>query len=113
VAYNYRGDARRIDQKPIRAGILIIARQCKRDGDVEALANDVRTAEIRENSDANTWDVTATIPNASPQSLESSLDLNTGAPAARRVNGAPYVPDRFTVNGRDISAQIFESSGAR
>jgi hypothetical protein len=106
VVYQYRGPQTRIEQKPIRAGVLLLCDHCANDGDFTNLIDRARMANIVQKLDGDAWDVQAQV--GTNLSLESALNLKTGHPTIRRVDGKDYVPDRFSVNGRDLAAQILD-----
>ena len=104
VAYHYQGDARSFEHSgPIRAGVIIFAKRCETDAQFVDLMEQVRTAKVSSNPDNNLWDVTATIGG---HALQSTLSLKTGRPDLRRVDGKDFRPQPFTVNGRDLAAEI-------
>jgi hypothetical protein len=113
VAYHYRGEAKKIEQKIVRAGLLVLASHCNGDGDLAALATESRNAEIHHDMTGNNWGARAIVPTSTRVTLEAGLDVSTGAPVFRMVNGVSYCPERFTVNARDINAELFGSPGGR
>jgi hypothetical protein len=107
VAYHYQGEARMFDRAngPVCAGVIILARHCESDGEFQALMREVRDAQPKSSMapDGAVWDVSATIGG---HTLESSLSFKTDRPTIRRVDGVDYKPQLFTVNGRDMGAEL-------
>lgn len=103
VAYHYQREPRTFTG-PVRAGVLIVAGKCETDAQFAALMDQVRTARFSgDDKSTASWDVTA---NVGGHVLESELSLKTGGPIARRVDGHEHQPAVFTVNGRDLAAEI-------
>jgi hypothetical protein len=110
VAYHYRGESRALKEKMIRAGVAVICRRCGNDEQFDSLLRDAKAALIDQSLDDDVWRVRLTEPGdrQNPKSVLVSLDLATGRPADRRVDGADYVVDRLSVNGRDLAAEILD-----
>ena len=71
---------------------------------MKSLMESIRKAKIEQTGDGSGWDVRAAVPGI--ESLEAELDFQTGHPSVRRVDGTDFRPDLFSVNGRDLAAQI-------
>lgn len=106
VVYQYRGPETSIQQKPVRCGVLILSDHCATQDDFVRLLNRAKAAKIDQKLKGEIWDVAARIDKT--PDLESALNLKTGHPEIRRVDGKDYVPERFTVNGRDLAAEILD-----
>jgi hypothetical protein len=104
VVYQYQGTEKKITQKPIRAGVLILCARCTNETELTSLMESVRKTKIEQSRDDNAWDVRAAAPGI--KSLEAALDLQSGHPSIRRVGNTDFQPDLFSVNGRDLAAGI-------
>jgi hypothetical protein len=108
IAYHYRGEPRTFDRSAIRggvrAGVLIVAGRCESDNQFNAMMNQVRSAKLNDtDSKDDAWHVTAEVGG---HTLESELSFKTGRPTLRRVDGQDYRPAVFSVNGRDLAAEL-------
>jgi hypothetical protein len=110
AVYHYRGESRTLKEKMLRAGVTLICRRCDNDDQFNSLLRDAKAARIDQSLDHNVWQVRITEPGdrQNPKSLLVSLDLATGRPVDRSVDGADYVVDRLTVNGRDLAVEILD-----
>jgi hypothetical protein len=104
VVYQYQGSEKKITQRPIRAGVLILCARCTDESDLRSLMESIRKTKIEQARDDNSWDVRAAVPGA--KNLEAALDLKEGHPSVRRVDGRDFQPDLFSVNGRDLATEI-------
>jgi hypothetical protein len=111
VVYHYRGEAKEIQQKVVRAGIMILCDHCDGDADLLQLMKRLKEAPIKQSTSGDVWTVGAKILGAKPETLGAALDFKTGQPAMREVNEQPFQPELFSVNGLDINKQIFGSGG--
>jgi hypothetical protein len=89
--------------------------------DTKVAEDFIRRAVARQEMDPNSprtdqelnhdlWRVKLTEPGdaGNPQSALVSMNLVTGRPLDRRMDGAEYVVDRFSVNERDLAAEILD-----
>lgn len=110
VAYHYRGESRSLKEKMLRAGVALICRRCESDAQFDSLMRDAKSARIDQELDHDVWRVQLREigDRQNPKSVLVSLNLVTGRPVDRRVDGAEYVVDRLSVNGRDLAAEILD-----
>jgi hypothetical protein len=88
--------------------MLIRAAACESDADAHALVDSVRSATIADDIKGGRWTVTARVSDAVSQAaleLSAGLDIATGSPVSRRINGAELPGGVFNLNGRDIAAE--------
>jgi hypothetical protein len=114
VAYHYQGAPRTFSPSdgPVRAAIFIVCRRCESDAQFEALIADARNAqatitEQSATSGAPSWDARLKMAGH-----ELEVSLQSGRPVVRRVDNEDYRPQTFTVNGRDLAAELLNLAPA-
>lgn len=109
VAYHTRGyDGYRYPPF-LRGGVLILAAECEDDAAFAKFVASARDWKVDEQMENGIWKAVAsgpsvTKPDAST-SLSASLDIAKRAVVDRSVDGKAFVPDIFSVNGRDLAAE--------
>lgn len=116
VAYHSRGKDGVTPVKLLRSGVIILARECASEEEFARFFQEARSWKIEGAMEGDIWKVTASgpSPNAmgSSLTLTAALDIPGKRTAQRLVNGLPYDGSRvFTVNDRDLAAQILASRG--
>lgn len=107
VAYHYRGPAKQIKERAIRAGVLLAVRRCVDDEAFKRFRHDFEKAEIRENMAGPVWTVSASVNSTT---LESALDLVHNRAVNRRVNGKLVNYKGLRLNGEDLGAKIWNKN---
>jgi hypothetical protein len=97
AAYHYAGDATKLANDHVRVGIVMVA---ETGGDVQALVERVRKADIKDELTANEWKASARI---GALTLEAARDPKARATLYRRVNGAEPQIQVLNVNGEDMT----------
>ena len=69
-------------------------------------------AKITDATASQQWQVSVKLTNPDVE-LSAALDLETGKPSSRTVNGEPIRLETFSVNDRDIASEILTPPGAR
>jgi hypothetical protein len=105
VAYHYAGQNRLIPAAPVRVAILIKASSCSLETDLVGLSESIHSAQISDRATGQTWSVSAQFL-AENLLLSAGLDLHSGRPIARQVNGTDLANDEFTINGNDIAGRL-------
>ena len=103
VVHHYRGDTRKLAERSIRCGLLLLAERCEADADLASLQKRAAQIEILDKTLDGIWQVRA---RSGAVELEAGLDLNKKKIAARRVNGQDWQPAVLTVNGLDLAAEF-------
>lgn len=111
AVYHYRGTPKKLlPRNPVRVGVLVLAGDCPDAAAEAALVARVKSADISSQVEGGVWTATVKLTGESPHTLEAVLDFSTRAPAGRKIDGRPFVPSRFTVNGRDLAAELLEAA---
>jgi hypothetical protein len=103
AAYHYRGLARQLSDRHVRAGLLILAGRCDTDAQLAALIRQAAKARIDEKADADKWEVSAHVGDLL---LEAGRDLKKRRPLYRRVNGRQVKVQGCRVNGTELSRML-------
>jgi hypothetical protein len=104
VAYHHSGPEKKLDDRHVRVGVLILARRCDGDAPFAALLKQARQAVIEQRADSSAWRVSARVGG---RTLEAARDLKKGRPLYRRVDGREVTTPVFSVNGEDWAAKIW------
>ncbi|MGH7179608.1 MAG: hypothetical protein ACREJC_19695, partial [Tepidisphaeraceae bacterium] len=108
VAYHYKGDRHKMPDEACRVGVIMLASEITTPAAIESLATRAASAKIESQTNGNLWRVRLvddqTTLEAGLNTLGSGAHLNV----ARRINGQDYDPAVFTVNGRDVAADLLD-----
>jgi len=108
--YHYRGALEKLSPKnPVRVGALVLAADCPTDAAEAALLTRMKSAKISSETGGTLWTVDARLAGDPPLRLEAALDFSKHAPDGRKIDGQPFAPPRFTVNGRDLAAELLDA----
>jgi hypothetical protein len=97
VAYHHRGDARKLDEKHLQAGVLLVAAKCATDEGLQDLVNRVHGAELEAHAGKGVVLARAVVDD---HRLELAHDAKTREPAWRKVDGEAVPVELFTVDGK-------------
>src|SRR5262249_53913934 len=104
VVYHHTGPEKKLDEKHIRVGVLILAGRCEGDASFAALLKQARDAVIKQAADSSAWQVSARVGG---RTLAAARDLKKGRPLYRRVDGREVTRPLFSVNGVDWATKIW------
>jgi hypothetical protein len=102
VVHHFRGSARKLKEKDVRCGLLLLAARCESEAEFTAFLKRAAQVEVAETTQDGVWLVKA---RSGAVELEAGLDLNQKQIALRRVNGREWQPEVLTVNGRNLVAE--------
>ena len=105
VVYHYKGPEKKLEEKHIKVGVLILAGRCEGDAAFVALLKQAREAQIEQTADASAWKVSARVGECK---LEAARDLKKPRPLYQRVDGQEITRSVFSVNGEDWAAKIWK-----
>ncbi|HTB79266.1 MAG TPA: hypothetical protein VK717_00105 [Opitutaceae bacterium] len=109
--YHYRGPPKKLSPKnPVRVGVLVLAGDCPDAPAEAALVARVKSADISSQVEDSVWTATVKLAGEAPHTLEAALDFSTHTSTGRKIDGRPFVPPRFTVNGRDLAAELLDAA---
>lgn len=101
VVHHYRGLARKLDEKSVRCGLILLTARCENDAEFAGFMNRAAQIKLSEITRDGVWQVNA---KSGAVELEAGLDLNQKQIALRQVNGRVWKPEVLSVNGRDLAA---------
>jgi hypothetical protein len=87
-----------VPDAPIRAGVLVLARECPSPAFLQSWNSELHTALLNETYEAGMWSVTFS---DGPHAVQAVLNVPRHRVEHRAVNGAEYQPVVFTINGED------------
>jgi hypothetical protein len=102
AVYHYRGPARKLTERTVRCGLILLAARCETQADFTAFLKRAAQVELIESTQNGVWQVKA---KSGAVDLEAGLDLNQKQIALRRVNGRAWQSEVLSVNGRDLTAE--------
>ena len=92
-----------IPDAPIRAGILLLVRDCPTPEFPISWNSELHAASLTQSNDNGLWSATFT---HNAQQLLATLNLSSHRPDRRTINGVDYQPSVFTLNGEDKTALL-------
>lgn len=101
VVQHYRGSTRKLTEKNVWCGLIMLAARCETDGEFTAFLKRAANIKLAESRRDGVWQVKA---KSGAVELEAGLDLDAKQIALRRVNGRASQPQVLSVNGRDLAA---------
>jgi len=104
VAYQYRGRAKRLADKHVGFGILILARKCESSEALSALVREAREAKIQDTRARDLWSVRADVEG---RSLFISRDVKKNQLVSREVDGKQENPATLSLNAKDLAGEIW------
>jgi hypothetical protein len=111
VAYHARGHEGVKLRSSLLSGVLILATECATEEEFAKFFADAQAWKVEDAKEGGLWKATASGPSLSGASattaLAATLDLPGRIPVNRWVNGAPYQTEAFTINGHNISSDIW------
>ncbi len=105
VVYHYTGPEKKLEDKHIKVGVLILAARCEGDAAFAALQKQAREAAIEQTADAAAWKFSARV---GERTLEAARDLKKPRSLYQRVDGQEMTRPVFSVNGEDWAAKIWK-----
>jgi len=105
VVYHYTGPEKKLEDKHIKVGVLILAGRCESNVAFFALLKQAGDAAIEQTADASAWKVSARV---GERTLEAARDLKKPRPLYQRVDGQEMTRSVFSVNGADWAAKIWK-----
>ena len=104
VVYHYAGPEKKLDDRHLHVGVLMLAGQCEGEAQFAALLGQARDAVIEQAVNASAWKVSARVGG---RTLEAGCDLKKGRPMHRRVDGRELPRPVLSINGEDWATQIW------
>jgi len=101
AVHHYCGPARKLEEKSLRCGLIMMAAQCETEAEFTVFLKRVVETKLVQSTQHGVWKVKAT---SGAAELEAGLDLDRKQIALRQVNGRPWQSEVLTVNGRDLAA---------
>jgi hypothetical protein len=99
VAYHLnQSKAMSMPDAPIRAGVLVLARECPSPAFLQSWNSELHAALLNETYEAGMWSVTFS---DGPHAVQAVLNVARHRVEHRAVNGAEYQTAVFTLNGED------------
>jgi hypothetical protein len=105
IVYHYNGPEKKLEDKHIKVGVLILAGRCEGNAAFAELLKQAREAAIEQTADASAWKVSARVGG---RTLEAARDLKKPRPLYQRVDGQETTRPVFSVNGEDWAAKIWK-----
>jgi len=102
-AYHYRGPTIKMNDTPVRAGLLLLARRCDSPEQYHQWLQQLAATPIDQSADPHTWRATAHVGDTT---LSVTLDEKKAGPSEAQVQGKDVEPKTLEINGRDLSAEI-------
>jgi hypothetical protein len=105
IVYHYKGPEKKLEDKHIKVGVLILAGRCEGEPAFAALLRQAREAAIEQTADGSAWKVSARV---GERMLEAARDLKKTRLLYQRVDGQEMIAPVFSINGEDWAAKIWK-----
>lgn len=103
VIHHYRGAARKLAEQNVRCGLIMLTARCETEAEFTAFLKRAAEIELVETRQNDVWQVNA---KSGGVELTAGLELNRKQIALRCVNGKDWPVNVFSVNGRNLMAEL-------
>jgi hypothetical protein len=107
---HYRGSRRKLKERHVRVGLLILAERCPGEGQFQDLLRKARAVRVREVARGDRWEVKVSVGDLR---LEAGRDLKRRRILYRRVDGRDVPRLLLSVNDKDLAAAVWQSPAGR
>jgi hypothetical protein len=107
VAYHSTAGRAEPPRQPVRAAVLLVAKSCGTDAELDSLTRSLQTAKINDSTEDSLWHLSVTVDGVE---LAGGQDLRNATSTDRKVNGQEMKTENFLLNDRDLAKELIPSS---